>query len=129
MKVLNPGRDQKGYSVEETCTVAQDAEEAAISISALLSADVHRGRSLAREAWQALALSPEQRTALRRAMNGIEAHGIISGEDDLPSVERIYAETHNAGEPEVARAWLDAMPGPLAVWGLMIAARRPGEAQ
>ena len=104
--------------------VAQDADAAGISLAALLSADVHRGRSLAREAWQALALSPEQRTALRRAMNGIEAHGIISGEDDLPSPERIYAETHDAGHGEAARAWLDAMPGPLAVWGLMIAARR-----
>lgn len=104
--------------------VAQDAEEAAISISALLSADVHRGRSLAREAWQALRLSDHERAGLLHAVEGIEAADIIAQIDDLPSAERIYAETHDAGYPAIARAWLDAMPGPLAIWGLIIAARR-----
>ena len=109
--------------------VAQDADAAGISLAALLSADVHRGRTLSREAWQALRLSDHERHGLLHAVEGIEAADIIAQIDDLPSAERIYAETHDAGYPEIARAWLDAMPGPLAVWGLMIAARRPGEAQ
>ena len=90
--------------------VAQDAEEAAISISALLSADVHRGRSLAREAWQALALSPEQRTALRRgtstvmnALNAARAEAlrqqyaahIGTAKRDGRSVESVTIETDN----------------------------------
>ena len=104
--------------------VAQDADAAGISLAALLSADVHRGRYLALNAWRALDISHGDREALRHAVEGIEGLDIVSGLDDLPSPERIYAETHDAGEPEVARAWLDAMPGPLAVWGLMIAARR-----
>ena len=104
--------------------VAQDADAAGISLAALLSADVHRGRTLAREAWQALRLSDHERHGLLHAVEGIEAADIIAQIDDLPSAERIYAETHDAGYPEIARAWLDAMPGPLAIWGLLIAARR-----
>jgi len=104
--------------------VAQDADAAGISLAALLSADVHRGRTLSREAWQALRLSDHERHGLLHAVEGIEAADIIAQIDDLPSAERIYAETHDAGYPEIARAWLDAMPGPLAIWGLQIAARR-----
>ncbi len=104
--------------------VAQDADEAGLGFTALLTADVSRGRLLARRAWLALPLRPEHRQALRRALDGVEMHDIISGLDDLPSAERVYAETVDAGQPEAARAWLDALPGPLAVWGLLTAARR-----
>ena len=37
--------------------VAQDADAAGISLAALLSADVHRGRYLALNAWRALDIS------------------------------------------------------------------------
>jgi len=106
--------------------VAQDADAAGISLAALLSADVHRGRYLALNAWRALDISHGDREALRHAVEGIEGLDIVSGLDDLPSPERIYASAVDAGHGEAARAWLDAMPGPLAVWGLLIAARRWG---
>ena len=67
--------------------VAQDAEEAAISISALLSADVHRGRSLARAAWQALRLSDHERAGLLHAVEGIEAADIIA--QGKPAAEQL----------------------------------------
>ena len=114
------------YLTPPLTVTAQDADHAGIAFSALLSADVHRGRTLSREAWQALRLSDHERHGLLHAVEGIEAADIIAQIDDLPSAERIYAETHDAGYPEIARAWLDAMPGPLAVWGLLIAARRWG---
>lgn len=47
--------------------VAQDADAAGISLAALLSADVHRGRYLALNAWRALDISHGDRgRALRR---------------------------------------------------------------
>ena len=59
--------------------VAQDADEAGLGFTALLTADVSRGRLLARRAWLALPLRPEHRQALRRALDGVETHATISG--------------------------------------------------
>lgn len=116
--------DRKITLTPPLTAVAQDAETMGLGFTALLTADVTRARALAHQAWQSLDLSDHVRHALLHVTEGIETGDIAAGIDDLPSVNRIYAEAIDAGYPREARVWLDAMPGPLAVWGLMMAARK-----
>lgn len=102
--------------------LAQDAEAVGLGVNALLSAEVHRARTLARRAARDLALPDDVRDGVLHTLSGMEQADIIAGIDDLPSAERIAAEMVDAGL--ASRSWLASAPSPVAIWGLIMEARR-----
>lgn len=115
--------DRKISMTPPLSALASDAEAAGIGFTALLTADIHRARVLARRAWREVSLDDETRAAASHIAAGMEQADILAGIDDIPSAQRIAAEMHDAGYANEARRWMAAEPTPLAIWGLLMATR------
>lgn len=108
-----------------------EAEAMGVSFPALLTADIVRYRKMAIAA--APTLDPWERGAISLLLAEIEAHGILSGDDSLPSAARIAAMVEewiddaaadDALRAERLRRKVEALT-PLAIAGLLLR-ERPG---
>lgn len=70
--------------------LGSDAEALAVSLPALITADLTRYRQMAEAA--APALDAWEWACLGHVLDGIEGHRILSGDDSLPSAVGIVAE-------------------------------------
>lgn len=107
-----------------------DADGAAVSLPALLTADLIRYRALADAAVPKL--TDWQWGLLSHVMSGIEGHRILTGDDSLPSPLGIAAEIdtwadHAADDETIKAGELRRMVlswSPLAIAGVLMRLRR-----
>lgn len=101
-----------------------DAEALGVSLPALVTAELVRARQLAGDAVESLNLSSQDRAALVAMLGGIEQMRIIDGRDDLPAPEWLLANLEDAERGDLADRLRGGGVAPLAIWGLVMEARR-----
>ncbi len=101
-----------------------DAEALGVSLPALVTAELVRASALAGEAVDALGLWPQDRAALIAMLDGVEQMRILDGRDDLPTLDFICATLEDAERGDLADRLRIANVCPLAIWGLVMEARR-----
>jgi hypothetical protein len=112
-------------------SVKADAENMGVSFPSLLTADMKRFRQLASDAVPTM--TAWQWGLLSHVLDGIEAHRILMGVDDLPSAQAIAAEIdawadRAFNDEDIIRAGelrdiIVKLP-PLAIAGILMRARR-----
>lgn len=100
------------------------ADAIGVSMPALITAELARARSLAAQEAHALDIEGADHAIIARALQGIEQMHILDGRDDLPSADWLCATLRDMGHGDVAERLDRALPSPLAIWGLVMAARR-----